>query len=73
MKADQQYQKNVSQKEIHFSPGDTWFVYSDQVSHAALSGQYVFEQTFLLPVQGLHDEKKSPLRILENFLNQDLI
>ena len=38
MKADKEYQKTVSQHEIHFPPGSTWIVDTDQASHAALSG-----------------------------------
>jgi hypothetical protein len=73
MKADQHYQKNVSKQEIHFPPGSTWFVYTDQVSHAALSGQHVFEQTFYLPVHALKNEHTSPLRVLERFLDKRLL
>jgi hypothetical protein len=73
MKGDQHYQKNVSQQKIEFPPNSTWLVYTDQVSHAALEGQYVFEQTFHLPVQGLKNENTSPLRVLETFLNQSLV
>jgi hypothetical protein len=73
MKADKDYQKNVTQQEVHFSPGSTWFVYTDQVSHAAMSGQYVFEQTFHLPVTGLKNPDTAPLRVLEKFLGRTLL
>ncbi|HSX20162.1 MAG TPA: Kdo hydroxylase family protein [Gammaproteobacteria bacterium] len=71
MKADHQYQRHVDQQEVHFPSGSTWFVYTDQVSHAAMAGQYVFEQTFHLPVHGLYDEHTAPLRVLQqhNFVN----
>ena len=65
MKADVNYQKKAQQETILFPPGSTWIVYTDRVSHAAMAGQYLFEQTFHLPVQAMHDEKLSPLRILE--------
>ncbi len=60
-------------QEIHFPPGSTWIVYTDQVSHAAMSGQYVFEQSFYLPIHGLKNESTSPLRTLEHFLNCKLV
>jgi hypothetical protein len=47
-------------------------VQTDDVSHAAMRGQYVLEQTYYLPVNAMQDESKSPLRILENLLNQKL-
>jgi len=73
MKADEEYQKNASQQEIRFPPGSTWIVQTDDVSHAAMQGQYVLEQTFYLPVKAMKDESKSPLRILEKILDQALV
>jgi hypothetical protein len=72
MKADEEYQVKVEQQEIHFKPGSTWIVQTDDVSHAAMQGQYLLEQTFYLPVKAMQDEAKSPLRILEKMLNQPL-
>ena len=73
MKADDDYQKNAAQEEIHFPPHSTWIVQTDHVSHAAMKGQYVLEQTFYLPVKAMKDESQSPLRILERLLKQPLI
>lgn len=65
MKADMRYQKTAVQGEIHFEPGNTWIVQTDHVSHAALSGQFLLEQTFYLPVEAMKNPELSPLRILE--------
>lgn len=73
MKADKAYQKNVEQYEVHFPPGSTWIVFTDQASHAALSGQHVLEQTYYLPVEGLDNPETSPLRILERFYGKKLV
>ena len=73
MKGDRDYQRNVLQKEVHFPAGSSWMVYTDQVSHAALSGQFVLEQTYHLPVTALKNEHTSPLRVLERFLNKALV
>lgn len=73
MKADEEYQKNAEQQEVRFPPGSTWIVQTDNVSHAAMQGQYVLEQTYYLPVKAMRDEAKSPLRILEKILNQKLV
>lgn len=72
MKADDGYQQHADQQEVQFPSGATWIVQTDDVSHAAMKGQYVLEQTFYLPVKAMQDESKSPLRILENLLKQKL-
>ncbi len=73
MKADTTYQQKAHQEEVHFPPGSTWIVFTDQVSHAAMSGQYLFEQTFYLPAEGLQHPDLSPLKILERLLNRKLL
>jgi len=73
MKGDEVYQKQAEQVELRLPPGSTWIVQTDQVSHAALSGQYMLEQTFYLPVQAMQDQNKSPLRILEKILGYALV
>jgi|SRR5579885_139875 hypothetical protein len=72
MKADEHYQKNCAQQELRLPPGSTWIVQTDHVSHAAMSGQHLLEQTFYLPVKAMKDETKSPLRVLEKILRQKL-
>jgi hypothetical protein len=73
MKADDEYQIKADQQEVRFPPGSTWIVQTDDVSHAAMQGQYVLEQTFYLPVKAMKDESRSPLRILEKILQQKLV
>lgn len=73
MKEDNHYQNTVSQEEILFPSGSTWIVFTDQVSHAALAGQHVLEQTFSLPVEGCKEISTAPLKVLEKFLNRPLI
>lgn len=72
MKADMEYQAKVEQLTYHFPPGSTWMVYTDQVSHAAMSGQYLLEQTFYLPVAAMADPARSPLRVLERMTERTL-
>jgi hypothetical protein len=72
MKADQEYQSQVPQTEIAFPPGATWACFTDSVSHAALSGQFAFEQTFYLPVEAMRDPERSPLRVLERLVGKSL-
>jgi hypothetical protein len=65
MKADAGYQSAAPATPLRFAPGSTWIVCTDAVPHAALSGQFMMEQTFLLPVEAMLDPERSPLRILE--------
>lgn len=73
MKADLEYQKQVSQMEFRFPAGSTWIVYTDQVSHAAMSGQHVLEQTFYLPIHAMVNKDRAPLKILEQRIGIDLV
>ncbi|HEY4301257.1 MAG TPA: Kdo hydroxylase family protein [Candidatus Didemnitutus sp.] len=73
MKSDLAYQESVGQEPIEIRPATTWITFTDSVSHAALSGQHQFEQTFALPVAGMHDAGKSPLKILERLTGRALV
>lgn len=73
MKADIDYQKNGSQIAIEFPQGSSWMCFSDQTPHAAMSGQFMLEQTFLLPVNDMHNPQQSPLKVLESLTNKVLI
>ena len=73
MKADEEFQTRSPQTAIDFPAGSTWIAFTDQVSHAATAGQYQLEQTFLVPVQTMLDEQRSPLRILERLKARRLI
>ena len=72
MKADEGYQKEVEQLRQEFPSGSSWLVFADQASHAAMRGQYQFEQTFLVPVERMRDEQRSPLRVLERLTARKL-
>jgi hypothetical protein len=72
MKADVEYQALAPQTRFDFDAGTTWLAFTDQVSHAAMAGQYQLEQTFLLPVVAMNDERRSPLRILEGIVGRSL-
>ena len=58
---------------IDFPAGSTWIAFTDQVSHAAVAGQYQLEQTFLLPVDAMQRPERSPLRILERMKGRRLV
>jgi hypothetical protein len=72
VKADRRYQADAPQARVAFPPGSTWLVFTDQVLHAALAGQYLFEQTFHLPVSAQRWPERSPLRTLERLSGRPL-
>ncbi|HET7031517.1 MAG TPA: Kdo hydroxylase family protein [Casimicrobiaceae bacterium] len=72
-KADLAYQRDCAQETVHFAPGTTWICFSDQVMHAAVSGQFMLEQTIHLPVSALYDPSRSPLAILERLTGRSLV
>jgi hypothetical protein len=65
MKADEEFQQKTEQTRVDFPAGSTWLAFTDQVSHAAMAGQYQLEQTFLVPVTAMQHPERSPLRVLE--------
>jgi hypothetical protein len=71
-KADAAFQRTSPQARVDFAPGTTWVCFSDQVLHAALGGQHMLEQTFLLDVEHLRRPETSPLRTLERLLDRPL-
>ena len=71
-KEDIKYQQECEQRVVEFAPGTTWLCFSDQVMHAAVSGQYMMEQTIHLPVSALYDPQRAPLAILERLVGRPL-
>lgn len=63
-KADADYQLNAPQMTFEFPANSTWVVYSDQVLHAVLSGQFMMEQTLHLPQTQLLYLEASPQKVL---------
>jgi hypothetical protein len=72
MKRDDAYQRTVTKDKIDFPTHSTWIVFTDQTSHAALSGQFLLEQTFYLPISAMNAPGLSPLKRWENALNRVL-
>ena len=72
MKLDDEYQRTVPHQVVEFPPGSTWIVFTDQVSHAAMSGQHALEQTFTLALDHMSDPEQAPVRVLERLKNRKL-
>jgi hypothetical protein len=73
MKADLDYQRNAPQQTVPFAPGSVWVCFSDQTSHAVMSGQFMLEQTFFLPVRSMVQPQRAPLGILERLAGHALV
>jgi hypothetical protein len=72
-KEDMNYQRTCEQQVVPMPPGTTWLCFSDQVMHAAVSGQYMLEQTIHLPVSALYDPQRAPLAILQRLTGRRLV
>ena len=72
MKRDTAYQARKSHLIFGFPPGSTWICFSDQTAHAALSGQFMMEQTLHLPLEKQYFPERAPLRVLERLRGQAL-
>lgn len=73
MKSDLDYQKIAGQATVPFAAGSAWVCFSDQTSHAVMSGQYMLEQTLFLAPQHLYDPQSSPLAILSRLAGRPLV
>jgi hypothetical protein len=51
-------------QEIHFPPLSAWMVFTDGISHAALTGQYALVSTAIIPLKNCRDIKRTPYGIL---------
>ncbi|MDM0103787.1 Kdo hydroxylase family protein [Variovorax sp. J22R24] len=73
MKSDLDYQKNADQQTVAFPAGSVWVCFSDQTSHAVMSGQYMLEQTLHLPAARQYNPDSSPLAILSRLTGRNLV
>jgi hypothetical protein len=73
MKADLAYQSSAPQRTVDFAPGTTWVVFSDQVLHAVMGGQYMMEQTFYLEPRRQLYPHTAPLKVLEDLMGKALL
>jgi 3-deoxy-D-manno-oct-2-ulosonic acid (Kdo) hydroxylase len=73
LKENTDYQTKWPKIRMEFPPGSTWMVYTDQVPHAAMSGQFMTEQTFIIPVKAMVAPERCPLRVLEKHCGKALV
>jgi len=64
-KLDSDFQQNGPHQKVEFPPGSCWLVFTDQVLHAALGGEFALEQTFHLDVSEMAEPARAPIKVLE--------
>lgn len=73
LKENREFQENCPKTRVEFPPFSTWLVFTDGVAHAAMSGQCVIEQTFLIRPEALVAPQHAPYRILESIAGLPLV
>lgn len=73
LKENSEFQETCPKDHWDFPPHSCWAAFTDQVSHAALSGQYALEQTFIVPKKALLCPEKSPVAVLERLSGKNLV
>ena len=72
LKENSQFQSGADKTRLAFPSLATWLVFTDGVPHAALSGQFALEQTFIIPPGALAAPDFAPIRILEKLCGRPL-
>jgi len=73
LKENAAFQASCLKTRLEFPSLATWIVFTDGVAHAAISGQYALEQTFLIPPAALVVPDAAPYRILEGIAGRPLL
>jgi hypothetical protein len=71
-KLDSSFQQNSPHQAVTFPPGCCWLVFTDQVLHAALGGEFALEQTFHLDVSEMAAPDRAPIKVLERLRGESL-
>jgi hypothetical protein len=72
-KLDENFQKNSPHEAVEFPPGCSWLVFTDQVLHAALGGEFALEQTFHLDIAEMAEPERAPVKVLERLSGKALV
>jgi hypothetical protein len=72
-KRDSAFQQNSPHQKIEFPPGCCWLVFTDQVLHAALGGEFALEQTFHLDIDQMAEPERAPIKVLERLSGRNLV
>jgi 3-deoxy-D-manno-oct-2-ulosonic acid (Kdo) hydroxylase len=72
-KLDAAFQADSPHTAVEFPPGSCWLVFTDQVLHAALGGEFALEQTFHLDVAEMAEPARAPVKVLERLSGRTLV
>jgi hypothetical protein len=72
-KLDAAFQQNSPHQKVEFPPNSCWLVFTDQVLHAALGGEFALEQTFHLDVSEMAEPARAPVKVLERLSGKVLV
>jgi hypothetical protein len=73
LKTHQGFQRDCPKLRTDFAPGSTWMVFTDEVPHAVLSGQFALEQTLIISRDALLEPEKAPYRVLEKMAGVSVV
>jgi hypothetical protein len=65
LNGNEELQRDSPKNRVEFPAGSAWMVFTDMVSHAVLSGQFVLEQTFIVSRKVLVRPEFAPCHVLE--------
>jgi hypothetical protein len=72
LKENSHFQSSAEKTRLAFPPLATWLVFTDGVPHAALSGRFALEQTFIIPPSALTAPDDAPIQVLEKLCGRPL-
>jgi hypothetical protein len=72
-KLDADFQRSSPHEAVTFAPGSSWLVFTDQVLHAALGGEFALEQTFHLDIDQMAEPARAPIKVLERLSGRSLV
>ncbi len=52
-------------RSFEFAPGSAWMVFTDMVTHACVSGQHAFIDTFIVPLENCRHRSLTPYSVLQ--------
>ncbi len=73
LKGNEEFQRSGRQDTLSFLPGSTWISFTDQIAHAALSGQYALEQTVIVPLSAMVLPELAPAAVLSRLAGRPLV
>jgi len=72
LKENSAFQQKASHVRSEFAPGSSWLVFTDGVPHAALSGRFALEHTYIVPRLALVAPEVAPISVLEKLCGRKL-